>query len=272
VDFSPFLTWRYVDLVHGRGLQDDKWHLNSNWRFRGGWTLTASILYEYQRFDPDFYASYRLLRPAAGGGAPDTLAFAGTPKLHNVDYLMSLTTPELHGFSANLLVIGGRDVNFLEWQRGNVTSVNAGASWRPTTELRFDGSYILQRYARHRDGSVAGITRIPRLKVEYQLSRALFLRAVGEYRAERQDSLFDEGRTGLPIAILNSTTGVYQRATAFARNTFRVDFLVALQPSPGTVFFAGYGNTSLDDRLQKGVGFVRQIDGFFLKASYLFRL
>jgi hypothetical protein len=270
-DFSPFLTWRYVDLVQGRGLQDDKWHLNSNWRFRGGWALTASLLYEYQRFDPDFYASYRLLRPVVGGGPPDTLAFGGSPKLHNVDYLLSLTTPELHGWSGNALLIEGRDVNFLEWQRGHITSLNVGASWRPTPALRLDGSYILQRYARYPDGSIAGLTQIPRLKVEYQLSRALFLRTVGEYRAERRDSLFDYGRTGLPIAILDPTTGVYSRATGFDRNTLRVDLLVALQPNPGTVFFAGYGNTSLDDRLQRGQGFVRQADGFFLKGSYLFR-
>jgi len=42
--------------------------------------------------------------------------------------------------------------------------------------------------------------------------------------------------------------------------------------SPGTVFFAGYGGSYVDTGRFKFSGLSRTEDGFFLKASYLFRL
>jgi hypothetical protein len=115
---------------------------------------------------------------------------------------------------------------------------------------------------------------IPRLKVEYQLSRAIFLRAVGEYQAFRRDSLRDVTRTEAPILIRDSGGGFYRRDLALAttRNAFRADFLFSYQPTPGTVFFAGYGSSLVDPG---GVGFrdlQRVSDSFFLKLSYLLRL
>ena len=38
-----------------------------------------------------------------------------------------------------------------------------------------------QRFVRQTDGSEVAATRIPRLKVEYQIARPLFVRVVGEY-------------------------------------------------------------------------------------------
>ena len=67
-------------------------------------------------------------------------------------------------------------------------------------------------------------------------------------------------------------------------HTFRADWLVSYQPSPGTVFFAGYGSTYFradsdpaqlvrrwrtEDLL---AGARRVDDAFFVKASYLFRM
>jgi hypothetical protein len=53
-----------------------------------------------------------------------------------------------------------------------------------------------------------GVRRIPRLKAQYQLSRPVFLRVVGEYDARRHDSLRDDSRTGLPILIRDPSTGL----------------------------------------------------------------
>ena len=61
------------------------------------------------------------------------------------------------------------------------------------------------------------------------------------------------------------------RARAASSATrFRVDWLFSYQPNPGTVIFAGYGNTLQDDDLRRGLR--RATDGFFLKLSYLFRM
>jgi hypothetical protein len=116
------------------------------------------------------------------------------------------------------------------------------------------------------------VQRSPRLKLEYQLSRPIFLRLVGEYTSERQDALIDDTRTGAPILILDAETGIYTHADAFGRRSFRGDFLFSYQPTPGTVLFAGYGST-LRDPTELGQASLRRAeDGFFLKLSYLFQL
>jgi hypothetical protein len=59
---------------------------------------------------------------------------------------------------------------------------------------------------------------------------------------------------------------------AFDRLRGRLDFLFSYLPTPGTVVFFGYGNTSRADR----PGGTRELqpnrDVFFVKLSYLFRL
>lgn len=55
--------------------------------------------------------------------------------------------------------------------------------------------------------------------------------------------------------------------------SFRNDWLFSYQPRPGTVLFAGYGNTLANagtDPLSQDLRRTR--DGFFLKLSYLFRM
>jgi hypothetical protein len=98
------------------------------------------------------------------------------------------------------------------------------------------------------------------------------LRLVGEYDAQRQDDLRDDSRTDLPILIRDPATGEYRRALGFESKRLQVDFLFSYQPTPGTVLFAGYGN-SLNgwDRLRRP-RLDRTSDGFFFKLSYLFRL
>ena len=108
--------------------------------------------------------------------------------------------------------------------------------------------------------------------MEYQVSRAIFLRAIGEYNAQRQDALRDDSRTNLPIVIRDPATGVYRPSPAFERNRFRVDALFSYQPTPGTVFFAGYGSVLTESRGLRFDRLGRTSDGFFVKASYLFRL
>jgi hypothetical protein len=172
-------------------------------------------------------------------------------------------------------VLWGHDENFYEWASAAITLFNAGVDWRPTDQLRFNGTYQLQRVGRRTDGSTVNIQHIPRLKVEYQLSRPIFLRLVGEYTSERQDDLRDNTRTEAPLLIFDPEVGEFVRATAFTRESFRGDVLFSYQPNPGTVLFAGYGSTLRDpvdpeDPLRTGLR--RADDGFFLKMSYLFRM
>jgi hypothetical protein len=221
------------------------------------------------------YADYRIELPRADGTGADTLPFVGRPKIPNRDYVLQVQTPEFAQFSGSLFLLWGHDENFLEWASGEITLFNAGLDWRPTDQLRLSGSYQLQRVGRRTDGSTVNIQHIPRLKVEYQLSRPIFLRLVGEYASERQDDLRDHTRTEAPLLVFDPGRGDFVRATAFDRRSFRGDLLFSYQPNPGTVLFAGYGSTLRDpvdprDPLRSGLR--RSDDGFFLKMSYLFRM
>ena len=264
-------TWQYERFVDWQSAQDRKLHFNVNSALRGGWSAGASLLVETFGYDERLYADYALEVPGAGGATLDTVPFVGTPRLPNLDYLIQLGTPEWSRFSSDVFLLWGRDENFFEWSSADIIYATLNAAWRPTERLRVNGSYRHQQFDRRTDGSTVAMRRIPRLRMEYQVSRALFVRLVGEYDASRQDSLRDDSRTNAPILIHDATTGLYRRAVATSANRFHGDALVSYQPRPGTVFFVGYGSTSLEPEALRFSRLRRTSDGFFVKGSYLFR-
>jgi hypothetical protein len=264
-------TWQYDRFVAGRRAQDRKLHLNNNVALRGGWRATGSVLVETFGYDDRLYADYALERTNPDG-TTEILPFTGVPDLPNLDYVVQLTTPRFSTFSGNVFLLWGRDENFFEWSSADILFARYTVDWRPTQQLRVNPQYQVQQYRRRTDGSLVGRRRIPRLKIEYQLSRAIFFRWIGEYDANEQDDLRDDSRTELPIVIRNPTTGAYEPALAFMRNQFRNDWLFSYQPNPGTVIFVGYGNTLREDQPLRFNSLERLRDGLFLKVSYLFRL
>jgi hypothetical protein len=249
---------------------EKKLHFNNSFKFRGGWLAGVSALFESFAFDEQFYRDYALQAPTPVG--PQILPFTGVPFIHNDDYVVTLNTPQFSRFSGSLFYIWGHDENFYEWSPATIAFATYTLDWRPNDKLRISPQYQLQSYDRRTDGTTVGIGRIPRLKVEYQVSRAIFVRAIGEYNAQKQDTLRDDSRTNLPILIRNPTTGIYTPATGFERNRFRIDTLFSYQPTPGTVFFAGYSSFMTEPIGLRFDALRRSSDGFFLKASYLFRL
>jgi hypothetical protein len=260
-------VWRTKDLTDGRGPLERKIHFNNNAVFRGGWRAGGSLLVERFDFDPELYEDYGLLSP---DGA--VLPFTATPYIHNLDWVVSFQTPQFSGFSATFQRVWGRDENFFEWSPADIDYVDLSLDYRPTEQLRLEGRYQLQLFERRSDGTAVGKRHIPRLKLEYQLTRSAFLRVVGEYDVARQDDLRDDGRTELPIVIRDPSTGLYERALGSETKRLRLDFLFSYQPVPGTVIFAGYGSRMLDDRDPFRRGLRREGDGFFIKLSYLFRV
>ena len=265
-------TWQYDRFVNGEGIQDQKLHFNTNTTLRGGWQVGASILVESFGYPDDVYADYALELPRSGGTGPDTVPFTGTPTIPNLDYVLSLDTPEFSHFSGNVFVLWGRDENFYEWASADIVIANFTLDWRPTDKLRMQGIYQHQSVARRTDGRTVNVQRSPRVKLEYQLSRPVFLRLVGEYTTERQAALRDDTRTDAPILIFDREADAYVRADPFGRRSFRGDFLFSYQPTPGTVLFAGYGSTLRDPTELGRASLRRSEDGFFLKLSYLFQM
>lgn len=261
-------TWQYKNFTEQRDAIEKKLHFNVNYAFRGGWRVGTSLLLETFGYDPNLFASYKIERHQ--GVLIDTIPFTGVGRLPNRDYVISITTPQFKHFGFNGLGIWGRDDNFNEWAPSDIGYYSLGANWRPSGRMRIDGTYLWQWYDRPSDGSRTAETRIPRVKMEYQVSRAFFVRLVGQYTSNTRDALRDDSRTNDPILIRNSQ-GVFVKTTALAQNDLQGDVLFSFTPSPGKVFYAGYRSVfnELEPFAFKDIA--RRNDGFFVKASYLFR-
>ena len=262
--------WQYQNFIHGRRVQDQKLHFNANAALRGGWNVGAGLFLESFGYDSALYAGYRLEIPRPAGGL-DTIPFTGQPTIPNVDYIVQVSTPQWRHFSGSWFVALGRgDENFFEWASANLVLMNLGLVYRPTDRLRTEFTYAWQQINRRTDGSLVNVGRIPRLKLEYQITRPLFVRVVGQYVQEKTDSLRDDSRTNAPILI--EGPGGLQRAAATQSNLLHADLLLGFQPVPGTVIFAGYGSDLTDAGAFSFRDLRRSQDSFFLKLSYLFRL
>jgi hypothetical protein len=95
---------------------------------------------------------------------------------------------------------------------------------------------------------------------------------VGEYDMTHQDALRDASRTERPILLCGAGPPDCAPAPGFRRGRFRTDALFSYQPTPGTVFFAGYGASLGADDSRSPADLRRAADGFFVKLSYLFRM
>lgn len=264
-------TWDYDRFFDRKTPNDSKLHFNSNFTFRGGWQLGASVLVESFKYPEELYRDYAIEQEQPGGGL-DTIPFVGTNRLFNLDFVATVGTPRFQNFSASAFVIYGRDDNFFEWASADVFFTTLSLDWRPTQQLRLDLLYNHQQYIRPDDRSTVGIRRIPRLKAEYQVTRAIFLRLVAQYDAQMTDALHDDSRTEDPILIRDPTSGVFVQTQRQTRNDLQVDWLFSYRPNPGTVFFAGYGSTMAEPDAFRFSDLSRTRDGFFVKLSYLFRV
>ena len=197
------------------GVQDKKFHVNNNATLRGGWKAGASLLVESFGYDPNLYQDYAL----AGDLPGETLPFVGVPSLSNLDYVLSLKTPDFKRFSGNAQLLWGKDENFFEWSPADIWYVTVEADWRPTSQLRLNALYNLQQFKRRSDGAWSGRRQIPRLKLEYQATRAIFARVIAEYDAQSQDDLRDDSRTERPILIRDPESGVVRAGAGLPRQS-----------------------------------------------------
>lgn len=271
--FNPLIdnTWDYQEFADGIGPDDIKLHLNNGFVWKGGWRANVNFFIETFRYPDRLYANYYMLRREPNGDSA-FVKFTGVNRIANYDVFVSGNTPQFDRWSFGGFIVLGRDENFDEWAPGYIAFSSLNASYRPTDQLRADVSYIEQRTVRPSDRSTVNLQRIPRIKVEYQISRPVFVRFVGQYVSFERDALRDAGRTELPIYFFNRGTNTYTRAAARSNNSFRADWLFSYQPTPGTVLFAGYGSSLTDAESFAFRNVDRTADGLFLKLSYLLRL
>ena len=140
------------------------------------------------------------------------------------------------------------------------TSVTLSVISRPGHKLRNENTYILFRL-HDRTGGIGGLdNHIVRSKWNYQFTRALSFRFIGQYNSLLANPLFTSLRTS---------------------RDFNADFLVTYLVHPGTAIYVGY-NTNLENLLSplaadsngillRGPKYINDGRNFFVKVSYLFR-
>ena len=268
---NVYLAARWNEYARfGRGAADDRQaDYSTGLTLRGGWQIGIAWSIESFGYPASLYGDYRVERTR--GAVVDTIPFTGTPRLPNLDFAASLATPNFQSFSLTASLLDGRDENFLEWASGHVIIGSLDVTWRPTDRLRTELLYQHQEVRRRDDGSIVSRIRVPRLKLEYQLSRPIFIRLIGQYTSNETAALRDDSRTNGPILIRDPVTGVFTRTARSVSNLFRVDWLFSYHPTPGTVVYFGYGNSLEEPAAFRFRGLSRVSDGFFAKLSYLFR-
>jgi hypothetical protein len=265
--FNVFLknngVWTYDGFFSRKSLLEDNTSANTQLTFRGGWSLGVTPTIASYAFDPTAYAGYFVADPA-GNPVP----FNPSSRITTFLTAWTVSTPRFAGYDASVGFTTGNDVDFLETSRVKRLDYNASLNLRPTQQIRLGATYVSSSFTRRSDGARSTSTRIPRVKAEYQVTRSVFLRVVAQYTATSRSALLDP-RTGQPLLVSGDTA--YSPTEGIIANGLRTDWLFSYRPSPGTVFFAGYGNSMTEPDALEFKRLRRTNDGFFVKISYLFQ-
>jgi len=238
---------------------------------RGGWSVGGNIERDFFSFDPARFAAYSV-ETTAGPGL-DTVPFTVPGPISNLfGASLNATTPTYRQFTASANAGYGAVAIFDEASEGRQWRFGGTVDWRPTTQLRVAFQYTRVIIGRAGGGRFS-TAAIPRLKLEYQATRAIFVRFVGQYDAADRVALREPG-TGRFVLMRNRRTGIEELATRGVTNDLRADWLFSYRPNPGTLIYLGYGAslTEPDAFSFSARQLHRTSDGFFGKVSYFFRV
>jgi hypothetical protein len=257
--------WRYDDFFKAGSTFEGSASATWSTTLRGGWSGSAGLSNNLQRWDSSAYAGYTLDRGV------DTIPFVLPHGLYNLwSGTLGFSSPNRALTTSGSLSYGATPI-YAEAAEGRALVAQATILWRPTSALRVEARLSHERLHRAREGSRFSTANIPRLKIEYQLSRSVFFRYVGQYTAQDRAALVDP-RTGQPLLLDSAAQQLIGPAGATRTNDFRSDVLFSYRPAPGTLLFLGYGASLTEPDAFRFRNLDRTGDGFFLKASYLFRM
>ncbi|MYI07477.1 MAG: hypothetical protein F4059_09240 [Gemmatimonadetes bacterium] len=150
----------------------------------------------------------------------------------------------------------------------NSWSGDAGLTLFPTTQLSAEIGVRFSRLYRQRDGSLYSEATIPRARIQYQFSRALFVRTIVEYGSQERGVLQtpDSGRQ-VSYCTGESCFGLGGSGS----NDISAEALLSYEPTPGTVFFLGYTRLMDDPEAFRFRNLRPESEGMFMKLSYRFR-
>ncbi|MGH7657483.1 MAG: DUF5916 domain-containing protein, partial [Gemmatimonadales bacterium] len=213
--FGPERIWRYGD-IGGNAIEGGE-GINLNLTLRGGWEIRTEVSRDFVDFEPSEYSDYTVDR----GSGP--VPFVPSEGVSGPGVSLNLDTPVYRIFDAGLNIEYGEGAIFPEASEGYGISLSGSLRLRPSDPIRITLNNTIEWLYRS-DGSSFARTIIPRLKTEYQATRALFFRLIGEYRSERRDILLDPV-SGNPLLV----NGAVVPAEEF--NELRMDALISYEPT-----------------------------------------
>jgi hypothetical protein len=260
--FGPTRIWQYDHFVAGDAYEGQE-SISNMFRLRGGWNTSLNVSRNFFTFDSTGYTG--LYIAGSDGLRPYLPPEQQVTGLWNVS--LTVTTPTFQKVNATTTIARNEVAIFAEGSTGRELRASAGLTMRPTRSMRSEATLTFSQIDRDFDGSEYARTVIPRLKVEYQPTRALFFRVVSQYQAQRTSGLLTPSgdqiflQDGSPVAGGNG-------------GTLQTDWLVSYEPTPGTVAFFGYGDTRDTFETEESAKFSdlrRRRDGFFVKLAYQWR-
>ena len=228
--------------------------ISNMFRLRGGWNGSLNVSRNFFTFDSSAYSGLYIAGP--GGLQPYVPPESQVTGLWDVS--LTVTTPTFRKFNATATVARNEVAIFAEGSTGRELRATAGLTLRPTKSLRSEATLAFSQIDRDFDGSEYARTVIPRLKVEYQPTRALFFRVVSQYQAQRTSGLSTP--TGDQVFLQDGSP-----VTGGDGGTLQTDWLVSYEPTPGTVAFFGYGDTR--DTFEQEIRRSSRISGVAAMAS-----
>ena len=263
-DWGPLVEFRafydHEDFWGGRRYEEAQTELGVDFSFRGANGGRLSLQNGYFAFDAEDYQAYEV----PDGGTAGYASY-GTPEPLN-----NLLGVQLFGRvrPASWFSVRGR-ANYREVPIYAEGTRGVEMLVSPTAQLRFpfgllaDASFTYSRIDRA-DGGRFSLAQIPRVKVQYQFTRALFVRAIVQYNLQERAALRSPDGSVLRVG--------GELSEPVDDGELQYDFLISYEPSPGTIVYAGWS------RLMEGPNTYRYgqltpvSEGLFLKVSYLFRL
>lgn len=261
-DWGPRLEARAVydhdDFWAGRRFEEAGLEAGVNVSLRGANGFVFSVMDDYFAFDPADYERYRV---SAGAGTAPFVVPGPLEHMLGVQ-LFGRTLP------VPWLSIRGRssygDVPiFAEASRGTELLLSPTASLRFPMGFRAELSFTYSRIERASGGRFS-VAQIPRARVQYQLTKALFVRTVVQYDLQYRDAL--RASDGTPLLLAGEPSAPVERGEV------QYDLLVSYEPSPGTIVYAGWSRLREGPRTYRFGDLTPVSEGLFVKVSYLFRL
>jgi hypothetical protein len=256
----------------GGGGVEGELRLDLSAELRGNHEIEVGVGRGFYTLDPADYADYSL--PIPDGFETGDLLVGPDARMGGLNGVwFGVESSYFKWMDVAFEAAYGATPIFAEGTRGREWSLEAEVALRPTAALRVDASLRRVLLHRDRDGSRYSRALVPRLRAEYQITRAFAVRGLAQYAVEEVDVLrTPDGRPylrdGEPFRVRRGNLPAWE---ARQLNPLRLDLLLSWRPTPGTAAFLGYGREVTDDEAFRFDGLAPRSDGLFLKLSYLFR-